>query len=88
MAAEKGFEPLRTDPESVVLPLHHSAAIPSGCSPMTLLIIAPPHGFVKVFFDFFAVLRFSGRSEQKSSARPRRRHAHFSLFDRAGQANQ
>lgn len=26
MAAEQGFEPWRTDPESVVLPLHHSAA--------------------------------------------------------------
>lgn len=27
MAAEKGFEPLQTESESVVLPLHHSATV-------------------------------------------------------------
>src|SRR3990172_7339013 len=38
MAAELGFEPRLTDPESVVLPLHHSATV--AASEAAWLIIA------------------------------------------------
>jgi hypothetical protein len=37
MAAGQGFEPWRTDPESVVLPLHHPAV--SGIDPARIIII-------------------------------------------------
>lgn len=49
MVARKGFEPLQTESESVVLPLHNSA----GCQPFLALagfIIPNPEGKVKPFF--------------------------------------
>ncbi len=72
MAAEKGFEPLRTDPESVVLPLHHSAANSSGNGPTTLFIIALCYCFVKYYFRFFSgntgFIQISGRQSIQTRA--------------------
>ena len=75
MAAEKGFEPLRTDPESVVLPLHHSAAM--FCDVMylnhvdyyTCIIISCQHLFhvFLIFLKNFFKKRFQKNNGMKNS---------------------